>query len=80
MDKETQDIYEQYFELFGTPGWQQFAKDLEDSKDEFNDVLSIKDAKELHQRQGQITVINRIINMPDMMEYAYGQIEAETDA
>ena len=71
MDIETQKIYESYFELFGSAGWKQFVEDLEQSKEDFSNILAIKDAKELHKRQGMIEMLDTIINMPDMMEMAY---------
>lgn len=81
MTREEQDIYDTYFELFSSPGWKQFLKDLEESRAEFDTVVSVKDAQELHQRQGQIRMIDTILGMPDMMEYAYNEAkEAESDA
>jgi hypothetical protein len=81
MDKETSDIFDTYFELYGSPGWKQFVSDLEESRDEFDQVLTCKDAKDLHQRQGHVMMINTILNMPTLMEQAFDQAnEAESDA
>lgn len=80
MDTETREIYETYFELFSSPGWKLFVSDLEESIEEFSNLLSIKDSKELHQRQGHIQMIERVIGMPDMMEYAFQQALEETDS
>ena len=81
MTNEEMNIYETYFELFSSPGWQQFITDIEETKKDFGNILSVKDAKELHYRQGQTAMIDTIIGMADMMEYAFNEAkEAESDA
>jgi hypothetical protein len=81
MDKDIQTVYENYFDLFGSVGWKQLCFDLQETRKDFDQVLSCKDEKELYQRQGQLIMLDRILNMPDMMEYAYQQAkEAESDA
>ena len=76
MDKELQDYYDNYFSLFQHPGWQQLMEDLEDTTESF-DVLNLKDAKELHYAQGQLNILNTLLNWKDSMSNAYENIEQE---
>lgn len=70
MDKELQEYYENYFTLFTQPGWKQLMEDLEDVSESI-DLLSIKDAKELHVTQGQQQVFNRILRWKDSITNSY---------
>ena len=76
MDKELQDYYENYFSLFNHPGWQQLMEDLEETADSF-DLMRIKDAKELHFAQGQLQILNTLLNWKDSITNAYDNNELE---
>ena len=76
MDKELQDYYDNYFSLFQHAGWKQLMEDLEDTTESF-DVLNLKDAKELHYAQGQLNILNTLLNWKDSMSNAYENIEQE---
>ena len=76
MDKELQDYYENYFSLFQHPGWKQLMEDLEDTEESFS-LLTIKDAKELHFAQGQLHILNQLLNWKDSTSNAYDSNELE---
>ena len=76
MDKELQDYYENYFSLFNQPGWQQLMEDLEETADAF-DMMRIKDAKELYFAQGQLHILNTLLNWKDSITNAYDNNELD---
>ena len=76
MDKELQEYYDNYFSLFQHAGWKQLMEDLEDTTESF-DVLKLKDAKELHYAQGQLNILNTLLNWKDSMSNAYENIKQE---
>jgi hypothetical protein len=70
LDRETQDYYENYFSLFQHAGWKQLIEDLEETEDSFS-LINIKDDKELHFAQGQLHILNQLLNWQDSMNVAY---------
>lgn len=76
MDKELQDYYDNYFSLFQHPGWKQLMEDLEDTESSFN-ILNLKDAKELHYAQGQLNILNQLLNWQESMNIAFDSNESE---
>lgn len=78
MDKETQQYFEDYFDLFSTDGWKQFIEELEDIIDTFS-IENIKDQDDLKTTQGQLQILNRIANFEDSIRNAYDQAEDVND-
>lgn len=78
MDKETQEYFEDYFELFSTEGWKQFIEEIEDIIDTFS-IENIKDQDDLKTTQGQLQILNRIANFEDSIRNAYDQAEDIND-
>jgi hypothetical protein len=76
LDKELQDYYDNYFSLFQHAGWKQLMEDLEDTEESFN-LINIKDAKELHFAQGQLHILNQLLNWQDATSNAYDNNELE---
>tara|TARA_R110000764_G_scaffold234255_2_gene328010 strand:+ start:1328 stop:1576 length:249 start_codon:yes stop_codon:yes gene_type:complete len=76
MTRELQEYYENYFSLFETKGWKEFQKDIEEAADTI-DILNLKDAKELHIAQGQLQILNRLLNWKDTMTSTYDTILQE---
>ena len=77
MDKETQDYFDRYFDLFASHGWKQFIEDMEDNRTLMSDLLTIKDANDLYYRKGQLEVLNRIVNFQLAIENAYEEVTNE---
>jgi len=78
LDKETQEYFEDYFELFSTEGWKQFIEEIEDIIDTFS-IENIKDQDDLKTTQGQLQILNRIANFEDSIRNAYDQAEDVND-
>lgn len=71
MDKELEQYYSTYFDLFSSPGWKQYIKDVEDNRTLMSDVLTIKDGNDLYYRKGTLDTLDRILNFEDAITAAY---------
>jgi hypothetical protein len=77
VDKDTQDYFDRYFDLFASQGWKQFIEDMEDNRTLMSDLLTVKDANDLYYRKGQLEVLNRIVNFQLAIETAYEEVTNE---
>jgi hypothetical protein len=71
MNQELQKYYDSLFDLFGTEGWKTLTQQLEQNKEAVSSIRDIPDAKLLHFRQGQLDVIEILLNMPSITEQSY---------
>jgi hypothetical protein len=77
VDKETQDYFDNYFDLFASQGWKQFIEDMEDNRTLMSDLLTVKDANDLYYRKGQLEALNRIVNFQLAIENAFEEVTNE---
>ena len=77
MDKDTQDYFDRYFDLFASQGWKQFIADMEDNRTLISDLLTVKDADDLFYRKGQLDTLNRIVNFQLAIENAFEEVTNE---
>lgn len=77
MDKDTQQYFDRYFDMFASEGWKQFIEDMEGNRDLMSDLMTVKDANDLYYRKGQIDVLNRMVNFQDSIENAYKVVTNE---
>ena len=77
MDKETQNYFDNYFDLFASQGWKQFIADMEDNRTLISDLLTVKDADDLFYRKGQLDTLNRIVNFQLAIENAFEEVTNE---
>ena len=73
MTPENEKYYENYFDLFNTDGWSQLMEQIQVDRDNFH-IEAIEDEKTLFQTQGQLYVLNTLINMEDMVRATYDNI------
>lgn len=78
MNKETELYYNNYFELFRTPGWAQFVDEFRQNANVINSVENTKDGEELFFKKGQLTVLAMIINLEAYINQGYEDASAET--
>jgi hypothetical protein len=71
VDKDTQQYFDRYFDMFASEGWKQFIEDMEGNRDLMSDLMTVKDANDLFYRKGQVDVLNRIVNFQDSIENAH---------
>ena len=73
MTPENQKYYENYFDLFNTDGWSHLMEQIKVDRDNFQ-IEAIENEKTLFQTQGQLYVLNTLINMEDMVRATYDNI------
>ena len=77
MDKELQKYYEETFSMMSTQGWSFLLEDLEKLKQELENIRTVKDAQSLSYRQGQLDILDLILNRKKTCEEIYEQLEQE---
>lgn len=75
MDKELQDYYNHYFDLFASNGWQQFVQEINETLSSVNDLSAITDANEFFFRKGKVDVYRQIVAFKDLIERSYKEYE-----
>ena len=79
MTPELEKYYENYFDLFLTDGWKQFIQDIQDASSDF-DIRYVKDEGHLQNLQGQLKVLDILVNWEVNIRNAYDSItEEETE-
>jgi hypothetical protein len=79
VEKDAQQYFNDFMDLWPTPGWKQFIEEVESMKVLANSVEATADANDLFFRKGQLQVINSILNLEYIVEAAYknGKDDAE---
>lgn len=79
-NKELEEYYDNFLDLFNHKGWKQLLEDLGSTAKNLNDVATIRDERDLDFRQGQLTTITTLLNFPESVRQTIDSIEAEEDA
>ena len=77
MDKELQTYYEETFSTMATKGWTFLIEDLEKLGQELDNIRTVKDAQSLSYRQGQLDILDLILNRKKTCEEVYEQLLQE---
>ena len=78
MTPELEKYYETYFDLFTTDGWKQFIEDVAENAKAF-DVRNVPDEKALKFVQGQLLIMDKLLNWEASVEMAYNQVKEESE-
>ena len=76
MTPELETYYEQYFDLFVTDGWKQFVSDISANLEQFN-IRSIEKFGDLRYSQGQVKVIDQIMNWETLIRNTYEELSQD---
>lgn len=76
MTPELEKYYEQYFDLFVTDGWKQFISDISANLEQF-DIRSIEKFGDLRYSQGQVKVIDQIMNWETLIRNTYEELSQD---
>ena len=79
LDKETQEYYSKYFDLFRTEGWKQLIEELRQNAMMINSVENTKDHEDLFVRKGQLKVLGYLLNFESNMESSFSELEKEDE-
>ena len=77
MDKELQTYYENTFSMMATEGWKALMEDFEKLEQELENIRTVKDAQTLSYRQGQLDILDLILNRKKTCEEIYEQLQQE---
>jgi len=77
MDKELQVYYEETFSMLSTKGWVMLVEDFQKLKSNLNDLSTVADAQQLFYRQGQLDILNLVLQRKEMCEKVYEELEDE---
>jgi hypothetical protein len=79
MDKETEEYYSKYFDLFRTEGWKQLIEELKQNAMLINSVENTKDREDLFIRKGQLKVLAFLLNFEANIEVGFSELEKENE-
>jgi hypothetical protein len=79
LDPETQQYYDNYFNLFQTDGWKQLTEELQQNALVINSVEATRDANDLYMRKGQINVLAYILNLESTTNNNYEELNNNND-
>ena len=77
MTPELQKYYEERFSMMSTQGWAELVEDLIDLKDNYADITKVNSVDSLYFRQGQLDILNFILNLKSVSEFAYESLKNE---
>lgn len=79
LDKEVEEYYNKYFDLFRTEGWKQLIEELNQNAMMINSVENTKDSEDLFIRKGQLKVLAYLLNFENNMETSFSELEKENE-
>ena len=79
MDKELQIYYEETFSMMSTKGWVMLVEDFQKLKASLNDLSTVTDTQSLYFRQGQLDILNLVLQRKEMCEKVYQELQDETN-
>lgn len=77
MEQSLQKYYEESFSTMSTQGWAFLMEDLDKLKQELENIRTVKDAQSLSYRQGQLDILDLILNRKKTCEDVYEQLQQE---
>lgn len=77
MDKQLQDYYESRFSMFAERGWRDLIEDVVKIQQAVNSISGIPDAKALHFKQGELSILNWLLNLEATSLETYNEMKGE---
>ena len=77
MDKETEEYYNKYFDLFTNDGWKQLTEELRQNAFAINSVEATKDSNDLYIRKGQLNVLAYLLNFESTVNNNFDELQKE---
>jgi hypothetical protein len=78
MDRELETYYEETFSTMATQGWSLLMEDLEKLKQQVENIRTVEDAHKLYYRQGQLDILDLMLNRKKTCEEVWEQLQGET--
>lgn len=77
MEQSLQQYYEESFSTMATQGWLFLMEDLTKLKQELENIRTVKDAQTLSYRQGQLDILDLLLNRKKTCEDVFEQLQQE---
>lgn len=77
MNPELVKYYEETFSTMATSGWAFLMEDLTQLKQELENIRTVKDAQSLSYRQGQLDILDLLLNRKKTCEEVFEQLQQE---
>ena len=77
MEQSLQQYYEESFSTMATQGWSFLMEDFSKLKQELENIRTVKDAQTVSYRQGQLDILDLILNRKKTCEDVYDQLKQE---
>jgi hypothetical protein len=74
MTIDEEKYYENYFDLFNTPGWKQLQEELQDIYQTYS-VDQVASLEELYFSKGERSILSKVLNFENGIEAAYASIQ-----
>lgn len=74
MEQSLAQYYDNQFEMMASVGWKDLMEDLSKLREEVDNIKTAKDAQQLHFRQGQLDILDLILNRRKTCEEVYDQL------
>ena len=70
-----QEVLEQRLDMFQHDGWRELMNEYTKLAESLEKIYDIEDVKTLHERRGQVFILNMIINLEESTKLALEQLE-----
>lgn len=77
MDKKLREYYEERFVTFSSKGWKDFIEDVKSLQEPLTNIKTIKSEQELQFRKGQLDILDWILNIQELSEKAFQELQTE---
>lgn len=78
MEQSLAKYYEEQFSMFSTDGWKDLMEDLEKLKQQVENIRTVEDAQQLYYRQGQLDILDLMLNRKKTCEEVYDQLQGDS--
>lgn len=78
MEQSLQKYYEETFSMMATEGWAFLMEDLLKLKQEVQNIRTVEDAQQLYYRQGQLDILDLMLNRKQTCEEVYEQLQGDS--
>ena len=77
MEQSLVTYYEESFSTMSTQGWTFLMEDLEKLKQQVENIRTVEDAHKLYYRQGQLDILDLMLNRKKTCEEVFEQLQGE---
>ena len=79
MDKEIEVWHENQFDLFHRQGWKDLIEQALKLRDTYNQLVTVRDEKELHKRLGQLDILDWLISWEEAVNNNFKDLQNVTN-